>query len=235
MSKPNPFRYFKTSPEIIRLAVMMYVRFPLSLRNVEDQLHECGIDVSHETVRFWWNRFGPKFAAEIRRRRVDRMRAFSNWQWHVDELFLKINGERHYLWRAVDHEGEVLEAVVTKHRNRQAALKFLKKLMRRHGQPEQIVTDRFPSHRAALRDLGATGRQATGRWLNNRVENSHLPLRRRERAMLRFRRMRSLQTFAAVHSSVYNHFNQERHLYSRNNFKLIRTAALDEWRQLRSA
>ena len=205
MSKPNPFRYFKTSPEIIRLAVMMYVRFPLSLRNVEDLLHERGIDVSHETVRFWWNRFGPMFAAEIRRRRVDRMRAFSNWQWHVDEVFVKINGERHYLWRAVDHEGEVLEAVVTKRRNKQAALKFLRKLMRRYGQPDRIVTDRFPSYRAALRELGATDLQATGQWLNNRVENSHLPLRRRERAMLRFRRMRSLQTFAAVHSSVYNH------------------------------
>ncbi len=180
MTKPSPFRYFKTSPEIIRLAVMMYVRFPLSLRNVEDLLHERGIDVSHETIRFWWNRFGPMFAAEIRRNRIDRMRAFSNWQWHVDELFVKINGERHYLWRAVDHEGEVLEAVVTKRRNKKAALKFLRKLMRRCGQPEQIVTDRLPSYRAALRDLGATDLQLTGGWLNNRVENSHLPLRRRD-------------------------------------------------------
>ena len=125
MSRPNPFRHFKTSPEIIRLAVMMYVRFPLSLRNVEDLLHERGIDVSHETVRFWWNRFGPTFAAEIRRQRVDRMRAFSNGCWHVDEVFVQINGERHYLWRAVDHQGEVLEAVVTRRRNKRAALKFL--------------------------------------------------------------------------------------------------------------
>jgi putative transposase len=235
MSKPSPFRYFKTSPEIIRLAVMMYVRFPLSLRNVEDLLHERGIDVSHETVRFWWNRFGPMFASEIRRRRVDRMRAFSHWCWHLDELFVKINGERHYLWRAVDHEGEVMEAVVTKRRNRKAALKFLRKLMRRYGQPERIVTDRFPSYRAALRALGASDLQSTGRWLNNRVENSHLPLRRRERAMLRFRRMRSLQKFAAVHSSVDNHFNHERSLSSRDVFKLNRTAALAEWRQLGAA
>jgi putative transposase len=235
MSRSNPFRYFKTSPEIIRLAVMMYVRFPLSLRNVEDLLHERGIEISHETVSFWWNRFGPMFAAEIRRKRIDRMRAFSSWRWHVDEVFVKINGERHYLWRAVDHEGEVLEAVVTKRRNKRAALKFLRKLMRRYGQPSQIVTDRFPSYRAALRDLGATDLQATGRWLNNRVENSHLPLRRRERAMQCFRRMRSLQKFAAVHSSVHNHFNQERHLYSRDNFKLNRAAALAEWRQLGAA
>jgi putative transposase len=235
MSIPNPFRYFKTSPEIIRLAVMMYVRFPLSLRNVEDLLHERGIEISHETVRFWWNRFGPMFAAEIRRKRVQQLRAFSDWRWHVDEVFVKINGERYYLWRAVDHEGEMLEAVVTKRRNKKAALKFLRKLMRRYGQSSRIVTDRLPSYRAALQELGAADRQSTGQWLNNRVENSHLPLRRRERAMLRFRRMRSLQKFAAVHSSVYNHFNQERSLSSRNNFKLKRATALAEWRQLGSA
>ena len=159
----------------------------------------------------------------------------SNWRWHVDELFVKINGKRHYLWRAVDHEGEVLEAVVTKRRNKKAALKFLRKLMRRYGSAQEIVTDRFSSYRAALKEIGAADRQVTGRWLNNRVENSHLPLRRRERAMLRFRRMRSLQTFAAVHSSVYNHFNQERSLTSRNTFKANRTAALAEWRQLGTA
>ena len=235
MSRSNPFKGFQSSPEIIRLAVMMYIRFPLSLRNVEDLLHERGVDVSHETIRFWWRRFGPIFAAEIRRKRVDRMRAFSNWRWRVDEVFVKINGERHYLWRAVDHEGEVLEAVVTKRRNKKAALKFLRKLMRRYGRPQEIVTDRLPSYRAALRELGSSDLQSTGRWLNNRVENSHLPFRRRERAMLRFRRMRSLQMFAAVHFSVHNLFNSERHLHSRDNFKLNRTAALAEWRRLCSA
>ena len=140
MTQPSPFRYFKTSPEMIRLAVMLYVRFPLSLRNVEDLLHERGIEVSHETVRFWWKRFGPMFAAEIRRKRVERMRS-SRWRWHLDEVFVKINGEKHYLWRAVDHEGEVLEAFVTKTRDKEAALKFLKKLMKRHGRPRNIVTD----------------------------------------------------------------------------------------------
>lgn len=155
MSKPSPFRYFKTSPGTIRLAVMLYVRFPLSLRNVEDLLHERGIDVSHETVRFWWLRFGPMFAAEVRRRRVDRMRAYSHWRWHVDEMFVKINGARHYLRRAVDHEGEVLEAVVTKRRDKRAALKFLRKLMKRHGPPQAIVTDRLSSYGAALKTLGA--------------------------------------------------------------------------------
>jgi putative transposase len=101
MKKHNPFRYFKTSPVIIRLAVMMYVRFPLSLRNVEDLLHERGIDVSHETVRYWWNRFGPMFAAEIRKKRVQQLQTHSKWQWHLDEVFVKINGETHYLWRAL--------------------------------------------------------------------------------------------------------------------------------------
>ena len=145
MTKRDPFKYFHSSPEIIRLAVMMYVRFPLSLRNVEDLLHERGIDISHETVRYWWNRFGPMFAAEIRRNRVSRMRAYSNWQWHLDEVFVKINGEPHYLWRAVDHEGEVLESFVTKTRDRKAALKLIKKSMKRHGHPRIYTGDRQTS------------------------------------------------------------------------------------------
>jgi putative transposase len=235
MTKRDPFKYFKTSPDIIRLAVMLYVRFPLSLRNVEDLLHERGIDVSHETIRFWWNRFDPMFASEIRRKRVERMRSYSNWQWHLDEVFVKINGETLYLWRAVDHEGEVLETFVTKRRDRKAALKFLRKTMKRYGRPEIIVTDLLRSYGAAMKVIGNADSQETGRWLNNRAENSHLPFRRRERAMLRFRRMRSLQKFASVLSSVCNHFNQERHLYSRANFKLNRTAALAGWRGLGAA
>ena len=232
MTRRSPFRYFKTSPQIIRLAVMMYIRFPLSLRNVEDLLHERGIDISHETVRFWWNRFGPLFAAEIRKKRVSQMRAYSNWQWHLDEVFVRINGETHYLWRAVDHEGEVLESYVMKRRDRKAALKFLRKKMKRYGPPYVIVTDLLRSYGAAMKVIGNVDKQKAGRWLNNRAENSHQPFRRRERAMIRFRRTRSLQKFVAVHSSVHNHFNQERHLYSRSNFKLNRTAALAEWRQL---
>ena len=232
MTKRSPFRYFKTSPEIIRLAVMLYIRFPLPLRNVEDLLHERGIEISHETVRYWWNRFGPMFAAEIRGRRVEAMRACRQWQWHLDEVYVKINGVTHYLWRAVDHEGEVLESIVTKTRNRKAALKFLKKSMKRHGRPETIVTDRLRSYGAALKDLGRGDDREMGRWLNNRAENSHLPFRRRERAMLRFRRMRSLQMFASVHASVCNHFNQERSLSTRTTFKAARAAALAEWRGL---
>ncbi len=145
---------------------------------------------------------------------------------------MKINGEQHYEWRAVDHEGEVLESYVTKTREKKAALKFLKKATRRHGQHKVFVTGRFRSYGAALKEIDASDRQKTGRWLNNRAENSHLPFRRRERAMLRFRRMRSLQKFAAVHVSVSNHFNQGRNLSSRDIFKANRAAALDEWRGL---
>jgi putative transposase len=235
MTKRSPFRYFKTSPDIIRLAVMLYIRFPLSLRSVEDLLYERGIEISHETVRYWRNRFGPMFAAEIRDRRVEAMRAHRHWQWHLDEVYVKINGVTHYLWRAVDHEGEVLESIVTKTRDRKAALKFLKKSMKRHGRPETIVTDRLRSYGAAMKDLGRGDDREMGRWLNNRAENSHLPFRRRERAMLRFRRMRTLQKFASVHATVHNHFPTERHLQNRNTYKLTRAVALAEWRGLLAA
>ena len=234
MTKPSAFKWFKTSPEIIRLAVMMHVRFPLSLRNVEDLLHERGVEVSHETVRFWWNRFGPMFASEIRRRRIEGMRS-SHWRWHLDEIFVKINGERHYLWRAVDHEGEVLESFVTKARDKKAALKFLRKILKTHGRAGVFVTDDLRSYGAALKEIGAADRRETGHWLNNRAENSHLPFRRRERAMLRFRRMRTLQKFASVYATVLNHFNQERTLSSRPVFKAKRAAALAEWRGLCAA
>ncbi len=133
----NPFRYFNSSPEVIRLAVMMYIRYPLSLRQVED-LFERGIDICHETVRYWWNRFGPMFAAVIRKRRIHH-RSFSQWRWCLDEVFVRINGETHYLWRAVDHEGEVLEVFATKCRDRRAALRFLKRTMKCHG---SVTADR---------------------------------------------------------------------------------------------
>ena len=235
MKNPNPFRYFKTSPEIIRLAVMMYVRFPLSLRYVEDLLHERGVDICHETVRYWWNRFGPMFAREIRKKRMHPIPNHSNWKWHLDEVFVKINGETHYLWRAVDHEGEVLETFVSKRRDPNAALGFFKKIMKRHGKPKSIVTDKLPSYRAAMKVIGNANVQETGRWINNRAENSHLPFGRREYAMLRFRGMRSLQKFVSIHASIFNHFNNERHLNSRATFKLQRDAAIAEWRQLCAA
>lgn len=133
------FRHIKTSTDNIRLAEMFYVHYPLSLRNCEDLLHERDNEISQKTVRFWWNRFGTMFATEIRRRRDEGMWS-SRWRWHMDEIFVKINGQRHYLWRAVDHECEVLESIVTQTRDRMMALKFLRKSMKRHGRPETIVT-----------------------------------------------------------------------------------------------
>ena len=228
----SPFRYFNSSPEVIRLAVMLYVKYPLSLRNVEDLLAERGIDISYETVRYWWNRFGPMFAADIRRQRVSRMRGFRQWQWHLDEMYVKVNGEMRYLWRAVDHEGEILESFVTRTRDKAAAMKFMKKALKRHGSPDTITTDGLRSYKAAMTELGNADKQEVGRWANNRVENSHLSFRRRERSMLRFRRMKTLQKFASVHANVHNHFNTERHLVDRSTYKTLRSAALAEWQEL---
>ena len=143
----------------------MYVKYPLSLRNVEDLLAERGIDISHETVRFWWNRFGPMFAAEIRKRRVAHMRGYPQWRWHLDEAFVKVNGKLCYLWRAVDHEGEVLEAVVTAKRDKAAALKFLKRIMKKYGRPLSVVTDGLCSYPAAMKEIGNADRQEAGRRL----------------------------------------------------------------------
>ena len=210
---------------------MMYVRFPHSLRQVEDLLHERGVDISHETVRAWLNRFGPRFAAEIRKQRLHNQ-SFSSWRWHLDEVFVRINGELHYLWRAVDHEGEMLESFVTKRRDRKAAPRFMRKAMKRYGRPKVAVTDQLRSYRAAMKVIGNAERQETGRWLNNRAENSHQPFRRRERAMAKFRSAKSLQKFVSIHASIHNHFNQEPHLRSRQICKLNRSLALTKWRQI---
>ena len=211
---------------------MMYVRFPLSLRNLEDLLFKRGIHICHETVRHWWNRFGPMFAGHIQRQRVSRMRGFRQWRWHLDEMYVRLNGERVYLWRAVDHESKILESYITKTRDKDAALTFMKKTLKRHGSPEAITTDGLRSYRAAMKELGNTDKQEVGRWANNRVDNSHLSFRRRERAMLRFRRMMTLQKFASVHANVHNHYNLERHLVDRQTYKQRRSAALAEWQIL---
>lgn len=227
-----PFRYFNSSPEVIRLVVMMYVRFPLSLRNVEDLLAEHGIGISHETVRYWWNRFGPMFAGEVRRQRASRMRGFRQWRWHLDEVYVKIGGETHSPWRAVDPEGEILESYVAKTRDKAAALAFMRKALKWYGSPESLIIDGLRIYRAAMTELGNADKQEVGRWANNGLENSHLPFRRRERAMLRFRQMRALQKFASVHANVHNHFNLERHLVDRQTYNKRRPAALAEWQSL---
>jgi putative transposase len=231
----SPFRYFKTSREIIQLALMTYVRFLLSLQNVEDLLHERGIDICHESIRLGVDRFGPVFAKQIRAKRSAYLRQHTQWQWHLDEIFVKINGIQHYLWRAVDHEGEVLECFVTWKRDKLAALKFLKKAMKRYGPPRRVVTDRLRSYAAAMREIGNLDRQNTKQYANNRAENSHRPFRRRERGITRFRRTSTLEKFTSTYASIYNHFNHQRHHKSRTRFKLLRDTALGEWRQLIAA
>ena len=189
----SPFRYFNSSPEIIRLVVMMYVRFPLSLRNVEDLLAERGIDICHETVRHWWNRFGPMFASEVRRQRVSAMRRFRHWRWHLDEMYVKLNGEMVYLWRAVDHEGEILESYITKTRDKAAALSFMKRALKRHGSvPRRSPLTGFDltRRRCPSSAMQRSRRSAAGPTTDART--AHLSFRRRERAMLRFRRMKTL-------------------------------------------
>ena len=228
----NRFHCFSSSPEGIRLAVIMCFRHSVSLRAGGDTLFERGIDLCHETVRFWWNRFGPMIANEIRKRRIHNRRCISQWRWHLDGVFIRINGETRYLWRAVDHEGEVLEVFATKRRDRRAALKFLKRTMKRYGRPRSIVTDRLRSYQSAMKVIGNAADQECGRWLNNRAENSHQPFRRREGAMAKFRDVKTLQKFAAAHASIHNHFNHDRHLNRRDIFKQNRAAALAEWRQL---
>ena len=188
--------------------MILYVRYPLSLRQVEDLLFERGIDICHETVRYWWNRSGPLFAAEIRKRRVHHG-SYSLWRWHLDEVFVRINGETHYLWRVVDHEGEVLEVFATKRRDLWATLRFLRRAMKRYGRPLSIVTDRLRSYRATLKVIGNGFRQETKRWLNNRAENSHQSFRRRDGAMAKFRDVKTLKKFATLHASIHNHSHGE--------------------------
>ena len=160
------------------------------------------------------------------------MRAYTHWRWYLDEVYLRINGVQHHLWRAVDHEGEVREAFVTKERDKAAALKFIRKSLKRHGSPKAITTDGLRSYGAARRELGNAEKREVGRWADNRVENSHQPFRRRELAMLRFRRMKALQRFASIHASFHSHLRQERHLVDRETYKDRRSAALAEWRTL---
>ena len=171
------------------------------------------------------------FAAEIRKKRV-ALHGYPQWRWHLSEVFVKVNGELCYLWRAVDHEGEVLESVVTAKRDKAAAVKFLKRIMKRYGRARKIVTDGLRAYSAAMKEVGNADCQEVGRGLNNRAENSHQPFRRRERAMQRFRSMKTLQKFSSVHAQVHNHFNQERHLIPRQVYKQRRSATLAEWRAL---
>ena len=217
---------YRFPPVIIQQAIWLYVRFTLSFRDVEDLLAERGIIVSYETVRRWVNHFGPKIAADLRKRRP---RPHSTW--HLDEVYLKIDGRLVYLWRAVDSEGEVLDVLVQSKRNKAAALKLMRKLLKKYGlMPDKIVTDDLRSYSAAARELGIADRHERGRWRNNRVENSHQPTRRRERKMQGFKSVGSAQRFLSTHAAAYNTFNVQRHLISAKTHRAFRASATDTWR-----
>ena len=224
--QPLCFKRHRFHPDIIRQAVWLYFRFTLSLRDVEDLMAERGIDVTYETIRCWVDKFGPAIAANIRKRRHR-----ADCVWHLDEMVVRISGKRMFMWRAVDKEGEVLDVLVQKRRNKAAALKLLRKLLKHQGfVPDAIVTDGLASYGAALRDLGALKRHQPGQLKhNNRAENSHLPVRRRERKMQLFKSQGQAQRFTSTHSAIYNTFNIERHLVSRNTMRKYRDRAFAEW------
>ena len=214
-------------PEIIQQAIWLYLRFTLSLRDVEDLLAERGVTVSYETVRRWVNHFGPMVAAELRKRRPK-----PHTTWHLDEVYLKIDGRMLYLWRAVDAEGEVLDVLVQPKRNKHAALKLMRRLLKKYVfVPERLITDDLRSYGAAAHDLGIDSRHERGRWKNNRAENSHQPTRRRERKMQRFKSAGSAQKFLSSHVAVYNTFNVQRHLTSAQTHRTLRAVAMSTWRE----
>ncbi len=230
MSNPNPdtFRYHKTSPEVLPLAVMLDIGFPLSLRNVEDLLKERGIEASGKTVRIWNERFDPIFTADIRRKRLVALPSRTPWRWHLDEAILKIKGATRLLWRAFDQDAEVLEAFISKTRSRRAAQSFPRKASRRHGRRLEITTDRTLSYHAALCDRDVSVRQCTGRRLDNRAETLGQPVRRHDHAILRFRPPETQQRVACARTSIRNHVNPERHVYSRDDLQRHRATTLVE-------
>jgi putative transposase len=207
---------YRFPPEIIHQAIWLYLRFTLSFRDVEDLLAERGITVY----------FGPMIAADLRRRRPK-----PDAVWHLDEVYLKIAGRMVYLWRAVDAEGEVLDVLVQSKRNKHAALKLMRNLLKKYSfVPDRLITDDLRSYGAAARDLGIESRHERGRWKNNRAENSHQPTRRRERKMQRFRSPGSAQKFLSAHAAVYNIFNVQRHLTSADTHRVFRATAMNAWR-----
>ena len=218
---------YRFPPEIIHQAIWLYLRFTLSFRDEEDLLAERGILVSYETVRRWVNHFGPAIAADLRKRRP---KPYSTW--HLDEAYLKIAGRKVYLWRAVDAEGEVLDVLVQSKRDQRAALKLMRKFLKKYGfVPDRMITDDLRSYGSAARELGIESRHERGQWRNNRAENSHQPTRRRERKMQRFKSPGLAQKFLSAHAAVYNTFNVQRHLTTRPTHRVLRAAAMSVWRE----
>ena len=223
---PVSYARHRFPPSIIQHAVWLYLRFTLSYRDVEDLLAERGLDVSYETIRRWVAKFGPRFARELRRRRP---RPTS--RWHLDEMVVSIGGKRFWLWRAVDSEGEVLDLLVQSKRNTAAAVRLMRKLFRKQGfVPETIVTDKLGSYGAGFRRLGLGVEHEQGKRRNNRAENSHQPVRRRERKMQRFKSPGSAQRFLSAHAAVHNTFADQRHLISRRTLREFRVTAMNTWK-----
>jgi transposase-like protein len=220
-----PYRRHRFPPPIIQHAIWLYLRFTLSYRDVEDLLAERGLEVSYETVRRWVLKFGGTVAQRLRRRRPR-----PSDRWHLDEMVVRIAGRRMYLWRAVDHEGEILDMLVQRRRDKRVALKLMRKLLRKQGfAPRLVVTDKLRSYGAAFRDLHLTCRYEQGLRKNNRAENSHQVVRRRERKMQRFKSAASAQRFLSMHAAVHNTFNHQRHLISRSTLRIFRAEAAAQW------
>jgi transposase-like protein len=220
------YRRHRFPPPIIQHAIWLYLRFTLSYRDVEDLLAERGLDVSYETVRRWVLKFGPMIARNLRRRRPR-----PSDRWHLDEMVVRIAGKHMYLWRAVDHEGEVLDMLVQRRRDKRAAVRLMRKLLRKQGfAPKLLTTDKLGSYGSAFRQLRLTCHHEQGLRKNNRAENSHQPVRRRERKMQRFKSAGSAQRFLSIHAAVHNTFNLQRHLISRSTLRTFRAEAAAQWR-----
>ena len=219
------YRRHRFPLSIIQHAIWLYLRFTLSYRDVEDLLAERGLDVSYETVRRWVLKFGPMIARNLRRGRLR-----PSDRWHLDEMVVRIAGKRMYLWRAVDHEGEVLDMLVQRRRDKRAALRLMRKLLRKQGfAPKLLTTDKLGSYGAAFRQLHLACPHEQGLRKNNRAENSHQPVRRRERKMQRFKLAGSAQRFLSIHAAVHNTFNLQRHLISRSTLRTFRAEAAAQW------
>src|SRR5919198_3806141 len=228
---PLPYARHQFPPVVIQHAVWLYLRFTLSYRDVEDLLAERGLDVSYETIRRWVAKFGPVFAKRLRHAHPKPSR-----HWHLDEMVVRIAGETVYFWRAVDHEGEVLDVLVQRRRDKTAALKLMRKLLQKQGfAPAVVVTDKLRSYGAAFKEIGLSARHEQGLRMNNRAEVSHQPVRRRERQMQRFKSAGSAQRFLSLHAAVQNTFHLQRHLISRRTLRRFRTEAMAQWRAATAA
>jgi len=201
------------------------------LRDVEELLAERGVEVSYETIRRWVSRFGPQMANRIR-----RTRSTLHPQWHLDEMYVSVGGRRMYLWRAIDQEGEVLDFLVQSKRDTRAALKLMRRLLKRQGiAPKTIITDKWKAYTAAFRKLGLAGQHHQAKWKNNRIEGSHVRIRKREQTMQGFRSAGSAQRFLSIHAAFYNHFNTRRHLVSAGEHRTKRRQAFELWRDMTAA